>query len=177
MISLRLVQRLWLELYSLMEYVDKYLPSMDGRAPPLEQQANVINCFVCTAYSAEQLFAAGIPYWFVREIRMFDTENILSICTVVKPNDFLIVEDHSAYAPRIYQGDSNNNRYLAICNFLLKYLRYADPFSGGLQTGISPYEFSQTKSLTGPTLVGPSRTHAASVHPCKSAFLIMVESS
>ena len=76
------------------------------------------------------------------------------------------------YAPRIYQGDSNNNRYLAICNFSLKYLRYADPFSGVLQTGISPYEFSQTKSLTGPTRAGPSRTHAASVRPCKPAFLI-----
>ena len=176
-ISLRLVQRLWLELYGLMEYVDKYLPSMDGLAPPLEQQANVIGCFVRTAYSAEQLFAAGIPYWFVREIRTFSTENILSIGIVVEPNHSLIVEDHSAYAPRIYQGDSNNNRYLAICNFSLKYLRYADPFSGGLQTGISPYEFSQTKSLTGPTRAGPSRTHAASVRPCKSAFLIIVEAS
>ena len=177
MISLRLVQRLWLELYSLMEYVDRYLPSMDGKAPPTERRADVIGCFVRTAYSAERLFAAGIPYWFVREMRTFDTENILSIGTVVEPNHHLIVEDHPAYAPRIYQGDSNNNRYLAICNYSFKFLRYADPFLGGLQTGISPYEFSQTKSLTGPTRAGSSRTHAASIRPCESTFLIIIEVS
>ena len=173
MISLRLVQRLWLELYGLMEYVDKFLPCMEGRAPPAEQQANVIGSFVHTADSAERLFAAGIPYWLVRGVRTFDTENILSIGTVVEPNHRLIVEDHAIYAPRIYQGDSNSNRYQAICNYSLTFLSYANPFSGGLQTGISPYEFSQTKALTGPTQATPSRTHAASVHPCKSSFLII----
>jgi hypothetical protein len=84
-ISLRLVQRLWLELYGLLEYVDKYLPSMDGQVPPLEQQANVIGCFVRTAYSAERLFAAGIPYWFVREIRTFNTENICPLALWLSP--------------------------------------------------------------------------------------------
>ena len=53
MISLRLVQQLWLELHGLMEYVDKYLPFMEGRAPPTEQLADVIGCFVHTAHDAE----------------------------------------------------------------------------------------------------------------------------
>jgi hypothetical protein len=167
-ISLRLVQRLWLELHGLMEYVDRYLPFMDGRTPPAEQLADVIGSFVLTAHSAERLFAAGIPYWTIRQLQAFDAENILSIDTIVKPDYLLVVDDHAGYAPRIYQGDSNNNRYLAICNFSLKYIHYANPFAGELRTGISPYEFSQTKSLTGPSRVGPSRMHAGSVHPCTS---------
>ena len=176
-ISLRLVQRLWLELHGLMEYVDRYLPFMEGRAPPTEQLADVIGCFVHTAHVAERLFAAGIPYWAIRPLRTFDTENILSIDTIVKPDYLLVVEDHAAYAPRIYQGESNNNRYLAICNFSLKYMHYANPFIGDLRTGISPYEFSQTKSLTGPSRAGPPRTHATSVRPCTSTLLIMVDVS
>ena len=177
MISLRLVQRIWLELHGLMEYVDKYLPFMEGRAPPTEQLADVIGCFVHTAHDAERLFTAGIPYWMVCPLRTFDKENILSIGTIVKPDHLLVVEDQSTYAPRIYQGESNNNRYLAICNFLLKYMHYANPFIGDLRTGISPYEFSQTKSLTGPSRAGPSRTNVASVRPCTSTFLTMADVS
>ena len=176
-ISLRLVQRLWLELHGLMEYVDRYLPFMEGRAPPAERLANVMGCFVFTAHGAERLFAAGIPYWMVRPLRTFDKENILSIGTIVKPDHLLVVEDQSTYAPRIYQGESNNNRYLAICNFSLKYMHYANPFIGDLRTGISPYEFSQTKSLTGPSRAGPSRTNVASVRPCTSTFLTMADVS
>ena len=49
--------------------MDKYLPYMDGQAPPAEQRANVTTgCFVHTADSAERLFMAGIPYWLVCEI-------------------------------------------------------------------------------------------------------------
>ncbi|KAF8328277.1 hypothetical protein F5887DRAFT_1083259 [Amanita rubescens] len=165
MISLRLVQRLWLELYALIEYVDRYLPSMEGRAPRATQVADVIGCFVHTAYSAEQLFAAGIPYWFVREVHRFDKENILSIDTVVIPGDLLVTEDHAGYAPRIYQGDPNVNRYLAICNYSLKHMRYADPFAGGLPNGISPADFAQSISQAGPHRAGSVRTHANSFQP------------
>jgi hypothetical protein len=177
LIGFRLVQRLWLELHGLIEYIDRYLPSMDGQSPPAEKPADVIGCFVHNAYHAERLFAAGIPYWFIRETRTLEKENILSIDIVVPADNLLIVADHPGYAPRIYQGDSNNNRYLAICNYSLKYLHYANPFSIGLRNGISPYEFSQTKSLTGPSRPGNSRMHAASVRPCKSTCLTIVKVS
>ena len=114
----------------------------------------------------------------IRPPLAFDTENVLSIGTVVKPDCLLVVEDQAAYAPRIYQGESNVNRYLAICNFSLKYMHYANPFIGGLRTGISPYKFSQTKSLTsGPSRAGPSRAYAASVRPCTPTLLITADVS
>ena len=171
LISLRLVQRLWLELHALMEYMDKYLPSMEGRAPPIGQTADVIGCFVHTAHSAERLFSAGIPYWFVREVRTFDTENILSIGIIVKPEDLLVVEDHPSYAPRIYQGDSNDNRYTTICNYSLKFMRYADPFAGVLPKGISPNNLSQMISQAGASRAGYTRNHATSFQPCTLDFL------
>ena len=166
MIGLRLVQRLWLELHALMEYVDRYLPSMEGRAPPATQVADVIGCFVHKAYIAEQLLAAGIPYWFIREVHRFNTENILSIDNVVMPEHLLVIEDYPGYAPRIFQGDPNVNRYLAICNFSLKCMGYADPFSGGLPKGISPHDFSQAVSQAGPSRAFSTRTHANSFQPC-----------
>ncbi|KAF8330683.1 hypothetical protein F5887DRAFT_1081524 [Amanita rubescens] len=166
-ICLRLAQRLWLELYALMEYVDKYLPSMEGRAPPETQIADVVGCFVHTANSAQRLFSAGIPYWVVREVRTFDKENILSIGTIVKPQDMLVVEDHPTYAPRIYQGDSNDNRYMTICNYSLKFMGYADPFCGVLPRGISPHNFSQMISQAGRSREGSTRNHTTSFQPYK----------
>ncbi len=121
-----------------------------------------MGCFVHTGYSAEQLLAAGIPYWFAREVDKFDGENMLSIGTIVKPEDLLVMEDYPGYAaPRIYQGDPNVNRYLSICNYSLKCMRYADPFSGGQPKGIYPDDFSQSISRAGST-----RTHTNCFQPC-----------
>lgn len=169
LISLRLTQRLWLELHALMEYMDKYLPSMEGRAPPITQTADVIGCFVHTAHGTERLFSAGIPYWCVRELRTFDKENVLSIGTIVKPEDLLMVEGDSN-APRIYQGDSNDNRYIKICNYSLGFMRYANPFAGLLPRGISPHGFSQMISQAGPSRAGSTRNHTTSFQPCTLDF-------
>jgi len=53
------------------------------------ETAKVVGCFVLNADVAERLFAAGIPYWFIRPISSFVKENILSITSIVQPQDKL----------------------------------------------------------------------------------------
>lgn len=166
-VSLRLVQRLWLELHALMDYVHLYLPSIEGTAPALKPSRNMVGCFVHDPDSAQRLFAAGIPYWLIREVKTFRSENILSLDSVIQPGDVLVLDDYSGYAPRIYQGDSNGNRYLAIHRHSVRYLRYADPFAGGNPKGISPFEFDLAHSST--SNAGPSRNarhHSNAAQPC-----------
>jgi len=167
MVSLRLVQRLWLELHALMDYVHLYLPCIEGTAPPVKPNRKIVGCFVHDPNSAQRLFAAGIPYWLIREVRTFHSENILSLDSVMQPGDVLVLDDYSSYAPRIYQGDSNDNRYLAIHRHTTRYLRYADPFAGGNPKGISPFEFDLAHPST--SNAGPSRNvrhHSNTTEPC-----------
>lgn len=167
MVSIRLVQRLWLELHALMDYHHLYLPSMEGRAP-LPKNTKVLGCFVHDVDTAERLFKAGIPFWLIREVQTFHTENILSVDTVVQPGDIIVLDDYSVYAPFVYHGDSNDNRYLAIHMYTIRYIRYADPFAAGNPKGILPSEYDITKSsaLAGPSRHAPQRSNVQSAHPC-----------
>ena len=137
----RQVQWLWMELWALMDYIEIHEPRMKGLAPPAKETAKVIRCFVSEANIAEKLFAAGIPYWLIRPISSFAKENILSITTIVQPQQVLELEDYVYPFPRIYVGDSNSNRFSAITDHGLKSLRYTDPFSDGNPRGIKPHEF------------------------------------
>ncbi len=158
----RQIQRLWMELWALLDYIEIFEPYMEGRVPPATETAKVIGCFVHNADVAERLFAAGIPYWFIRPISSFVKENILSITSIVQPKDKLELEDYVPYPfPRIYVGDSNYNRFQAISEHGLKSLRYTDLFSDGNRRGIKPHEFEQA---------GPSRYTRDShtrYQPCK----------
>ena len=157
----RQVQRLWMELWALLDYIEKFEPYMEGRVPPSTETAKVIGCFVLNADVAERLFAAGIPYWFIRPISSFVKENILSITSIVQPQDKLELEDYVPPFPRIYVGDSNYNRFRAISEHGSKSLRYTDLFSDGNPRGIKPHEFEQA---------GPSRNTRDSRtrhQPCK----------
>jgi hypothetical protein len=166
LISVRYLQRLWLELRALMDYLEIYRPRMElhSSAPP--KVANVIGCFVHDVHVAERLFAAGIPYWLVRENSTFSSENILSIVTPIPPDNLLQLEDFRPPFPRIHMGDSNDQRYLRIFNYGCKALRYADPFSTGQPKGINPHEFAQTARSSDRTRQVPRRPTNRK-EPCK----------
>ena len=152
----RQVQRQWMELRALMDYIEIYEPRMEGRVPPAKETANVMGCFVHGVHTAERLFSAGIPYWLIRPISTFSHENILSITTVVQPKDTLVLDDYFSPFPRIYVGDSNSNRFRAISEHGLKSLCYMDLFSDGNRQGVRPLEF-QVQVPTGSTTTQPSQ--------------------
>jgi len=163
----RQVQRQWLELWALLDYKEVYKPRMEGHVAPAKETANAIGCFVQEAESAERLFFAGIPYWIIRPITSFTTENILSITTVFQPKDVLELEDYIHPFPLIYVGDSNYCRFRAISEHGLKSLRYTDLFSDGNPKGIKPHEFEEA---------GPSRPQRNSNNrsqPCKPFYFAL----
>jgi hypothetical protein len=162
----RQVQRQWMELRALMDYIEIYEPQMEGRVPPAKTTANVIGCFVHEAHLAEKLFSAGIPYWLIRPLSTFSLENILSITSVVPPQYMLELDDYPGVPfPRIYLGDSNYNRFRAISEHGLKSLCYTDLFSDGNPKGINPHEFSQSGRTAGPSR--DNRKIAARSQPCE----------
>ena len=161
----RQVQHQWMELRALMDHIEIYEPHMDGHIPPSKATANVMGCFVREAHVAERLFSAGVPYWLMRPLSSFSTENILAITSVIQPKDVLELDDYPLPFPRIYVGDSNYNRFCAISQHGLKSLCYTDLFSDGNPKGIRPHEFVQ-RSRT----AGSSRDHrngSARSHLCK----------
>jgi hypothetical protein len=163
----RQVQRQWMELRALMDYIEIYKPHMEGRAPPpAKETANLVGCFVHGVHMAERLFSARIPYWLIHPISTFSYENILSITTVVQPKDVLVLDDYFNPFPRIYVGDSNSNRFRAISEHGLKSLCYMDLFSDGNCQGVRPLEFVPTGSTaTQPSL--DRRNTSARHQPCR----------
>jgi hypothetical protein len=163
--SIRLVQRLWLELWALLDYLEIYEPRMKGHSTPGIDVADTIGCFVWDVRAAEMLYAAGIPYWYIRELGTFDTENILALTQMVQPHEVVELDDFTPAFPRIYEGDSNSNRFHAISNYCLNKLGYVNPFSSGNPRGINPSALaSRDPSAAGPSRTVVSRTTA--VHPC-----------
>ena len=161
----RQVQRQWMELRALMDYIEIYQPHMDSRIPPAKSTANVVGCFVREAHVAERLFSAGIPYWLIRPLSSFSNENILTITSAIQPKDVLELDDYPMPFPRIYFGDSNYHRFCAISEHGLKSLCYTDLFSDGNPRGIKPHEFVQRNRTA-----GPARDHqnnSARPQPCK----------
>jgi hypothetical protein len=162
----RQVQRQWMELRALMDYIEIYEPHMEG--PPAKEVANVIGCFVRDPHVAERLFSAGIPYWFIRPVASFSNENILSIVTMVQPKDALELDDHIKPFPRIYAGDSNYNRFRAISEHGMKSLRYTDFFRDGNHQGVKPLEFVEN-SGSARSSRNRQNTHQR-FQPCKIPF-------
>jgi hypothetical protein len=162
----RQVQRQWMELRALMDYIEIYEPRMEGCSPPAKETANVVGCFVHRVHTAERLFSAGIPYWLICPISTFSYENILSIMTAVQPKDVLVLDDHFNPFLRIYVGDSNFNRFLAISEHGLKLLCYTDLFSDGNRQGVRPLQFVPTGS-TATQLSQDGQNTCARHQPCR----------
>lgn len=160
----RQVQRQWMELRALMDYVEIYEPRMAGRLPPTQEIASVIGCFIQEVDIAEKLFSAGIPYYFIRPVSTISVKNILSIAHITQPDELLELNDYYQPFPCIYSGDSNYNRFRAISDHGLKSLRYTDLFADGNPRGINPHDFEGRESRN-------PRNNRARPQPCELTFL------
>jgi hypothetical protein len=133
------VQRQWMELWALMDYIEIYKPCMEGRAPPQGKQPMSL-----VALSMESIRWRGI----------------------VQPKDVLVLDDYFNPFPCIYIGNSNSNRFRAISEHGLKSLCYIDLFSNGNRQGVRPLEFVPTGSTaTQPSL--DRRNTSARHQPCR----------
>ncbi|KAJ7076149.1 hypothetical protein B0H15DRAFT_864487 [Mycena belliarum] len=129
------LQRTFLELDALYKYMSVYKERMNNY---LAQDVNAdlgqfVGAFTTVPTVAQQFWAAGLPFWFIREYEVFDSENILSVVPLSHPNfDLPDPDAHGEGAPpSLYTGNSTMEKIEAIHRAAQQTPWYTDPFETG----------------------------------------------
>ena len=126
------VQRCWLEITALLNYMTVFKPRMDSTSincPP-HPVASTIGVFTFEACIAQDFFLAGLPCWLIRPMSVWSNINILNIVPLVDPENHLRLHPHRIYCPPVYVGPAlAPEKYHAILRFARGFLKYPDPFS------------------------------------------------
>jgi hypothetical protein len=171
--GVRDVQRCWLELMAMLDYMEVYKPRMDSArlavgSPPAEV-ANAIGIFTNDIRVAQDFFHAGLPFWLIRPASELGQTNILAAVPPSVPRcDGICFEAHRFNYPIIYRGPaSSTEKHDAILQYARNFLRYPDPFAldtSKIDTPPSGHMESSAKlqvSKGGPAIVGASHQHGA----------------
>ena len=130
--TVRDVQRCWLDITALLDYMLVFKPRMDSIAvnAPLHPAADTIGVFTSDIRVAQDFFRAGLPCWLIRPASVWSDINILKVIPISSPDGYLILEPHPVYCPPVYVGPATApEKYHAILRFARGFLRYPDPFS------------------------------------------------
>ncbi|KAJ6607807.1 hypothetical protein B0H10DRAFT_1955941 [Mycena sp. CBHHK59/15] len=126
------LQRSFLELDALYNYMTMYKLTMSNYlAPPVKTAlAQCVSTFTMVAMVAQQLWAAGVPFWFLQPVEVFDTENILSVVPLQEPSFGLPDNDtHIQGTPPVpYSGNSTLEKIAVIRCTAVQTPWYCDPF-------------------------------------------------
>ncbi|KAF9044103.1 hypothetical protein BJ165DRAFT_1528670 [Panaeolus papilionaceus] len=123
-------QRHCLHLEGFLHYSTTYHPRLDSVYRNSQEVNNLVGAFTMDAESAQRLFHAGVPVWYVEE---WDgaplIRNVLSLVDMTMPGRTLSMIDHDPPFPNIYEGDMvGEGRYAAIYLFALGHLTSQNPF-------------------------------------------------
>jgi hypothetical protein len=128
--SVRDVQRIWLELTALLDYMEIYKPRMDGRAPSASEVGNTIGVFTHDLRVAQDLFTAGLPYWVIRPASTFTNQIIHKVVALDPPGRVLSFSAHSFKYPVLFSGPASSlQKYHVIYQYAKNFLRAPDPFN------------------------------------------------
>jgi hypothetical protein len=129
-------QRLYLEIYGLLNYMEVCKPRMEGLRPPAETVMNCVGAITNIPCTVQDFFKAGLPVWFLRPSTVWDSSesvrcNILKIVTPLNPADALCVSEHFPPFRSIFYGSSNDlKKHNAILAHSRYWLVFKDPFGG-----------------------------------------------
>jgi hypothetical protein len=133
--GVRDVQRCWLDLMAMLDYMEVYKPRMDSAtlamgSPPAEV-ANTVGVFTNDIRVAQDFFHAGLPFWLTRPASDLGKTNILAAVPFAIPRyNGICFYSHRFNYPVIYQGPATSTRkYEAILHYARNFLRYPDPFA------------------------------------------------
>ena len=133
--GVRDVQRCWLDLMAMLDYMEVYKPQMDSArlavgSPPAEV-ANTVGVFTNDTRVAQDFFQAGLPFWLVRPASDLGQTNILAaVPLAVLHYSGICFEPHRFNYPVIYQGPTTSTqKNEAILQYARNFLRYPDPFA------------------------------------------------
>ncbi|KAJ7016030.1 hypothetical protein C8F04DRAFT_1105005 [Mycena alexandri] len=139
--ALTSLQREVLELDALYEYLTIYKTRMSNYlTATVPGVAQCVGAFTTLPMVAQQLWAAGVPFWLLRPLEVFDEENILRVVPLLEPSFGLPDGDaHGAGAPPVlYSGNSTVEKIGAIHSAALHTPWYHDPFETGFSRAPSP---------------------------------------
>ena len=126
------VQRCWLEVTAILDYMTVLKPRMDsttGNNLP-HPVANTVGVFTMEVHIVQDFFHAGLPCWLIRPASVWSNINILEVIPLRSPTDYLVLKPHRVYCPPVYVGPvMAPERHRAILRFTRGFLRYPDPFS------------------------------------------------
>ena len=120
-----------LELLAAVDYEEIYRPLMDGSStntPPVI--ANVVGAFTVDLTTCDRLFRAGIPVWLLRPYSELHSIRVRALAPLQVAGDVLALDPVTRPShPTIYCGGGDNvEKYRALAQHVLGYLRYPNPF-------------------------------------------------
>jgi hypothetical protein len=125
-------QRHYLEVYGCLDYMEIYVPRMDGAKPIAESVMNCVGAITNIPRTVQDFCTAGLPVWFLRPSTTWDTPakcNILEIVTPLAPASVLCVEDHYPRFRTIFYGSSTDaKKHHAFYTNARLWLVFKDPF-------------------------------------------------
>jgi hypothetical protein len=123
-------QRLYLESYGLLDYLETYKPRMDGQIPPATTVAKCIGAFTTVPQIAQYFHTAGLPIWLIQPWKTGPFPyNVLTVVSPLNPTDSLCISPHEPPFPVIFRGFVNTReKHDAIHSYSRKWLVFKDPF-------------------------------------------------
>jgi hypothetical protein len=124
------LQRVWLHVWAILDYMEIYKPRMDGHALPGGGVADTIGTFTTSIRVAQDMFLAGLPCWLIRPSDTFVDQKISAIGEIFHPKDYIVLKPHKFNYPVIFKGPATDHqKYRAIETFARNFLCSQDPFS------------------------------------------------
>lgn len=124
------LQRVWLHVWAILDYMEIYKPRIDGLSPPGEGVADTVGTFTTNIRVAQDMFIAGLPCWLIRSSSTFGDEKIFAIGEIFHPRDYVVLEPHKFKYPVIFTGPATSlEKYRAIEVFARNFLCCQDPFA------------------------------------------------
>lgn len=157
------VQRCFLELTALLNYICIYKPQMDGDMPAASSVAHTIGAFAFDATVVQEFVRAGLPVWIVRNYNTLPTVRIDKIGIPRSPQDVICMGSaRPPFTPFFTGAGSDPQKYVLLALYMRSFVRYPNPFES---INIEPRASSSTlpKSSRAPHKAGR-------VQPCKSNF-------
>ena len=124
------LQRIWLDVWAVLDYMEIYKPRMDGHTPPGKGVADTVGTFTMSIRVAQDMFLAGLPCWLIWSSSTFGDNKIFRIVEMFHPKDYVVLGPHKFNYPVIFKGPATApEKYRAIENFAHNFLCTQDPFA------------------------------------------------
>ena len=150
------LQRMWLHVWAILDYMEIYRPRINGNAPPAAGVADTMGTFTTSIRVAQDMFLAGLPCWLIRDSGSFCDQKIFRIAEIFDPKDYVVMGPHKFNYPVIFKGPAAGlEKFTAIELFARNFLRCRDPFAmtstpSSLAGALLPEASSSSTSSTPP---------------------------